>query len=304
MLSPYWNIRKSLDVEDDVVWYNGRILVPASLRSRALGVLHSAHQGITGMEDRAREIVYLPGITNDIARTQNSCRDCCRNAPQQATLPVTAPEVPSTPFEAIFADFFEESGYHYLVAGDRLSGWVEVYSSKVHSQKAGSASLIAHLRTLFTTFGIPLNLSSDGGSEFTATATSNFLSRWGVYHRVSAAYYPRSNGRAEVAVKKAKRLLKGCIGPGGTLNNDQFMTGMLQLRNTPDPDCKLSPAQVLFGRPLRDAFSFLNRCPKFQNLEIQPLWREAWAAKEEALRTRFAQSVEKLNLHTRQLPSL
>ena len=183
-------------------------------------------------------------------------------------MPVTAPEVPSTPFEAIFADFFEESGYHYLVAGDRLSGWVEVYSSKVHSQKAGSASLIAHLRTLFTTFGIPLNLSSDGGPEFVATATSNFLSRWGVYHRVSAAYYPRSNGRAEVAVKKAKRLLKGCIGPGGTLNNDQFMTGMLQLRNTPDPDCKLSPAQILFGRPLRDAFSFLNRCPKFQNPEI------------------------------------
>ena len=143
-LSPYWNIRKSLDVEDDVVWYNGRILVPASLRSRALGVLHSTHQGITGMEDRAREIVYWPGITNDIAHTRNSCRDCCRNAPQQATLPVTAPEVPSTPFEAIFADFFEESGYHYLL-------WL-------HSQKAGSASLIAHLRTLFTTFGIPLNL--------------------------------------------------------------------------------------------------------------------------------------------------
>ena len=159
--------------------------------------------------------------------------------------------------------------------------------------------MIAHLRTLFTSFGIPLNLSSDGDPKFFATATSNFLSRWGVYHRVSAAYYPRSNGRAEVAVKKAKRHLKECIGPGGTLNNDQFMTGMLQLRNTPDPDCKLSPAQVLFGRPLRDAFSFLNRCSKFQNPEIQPLWREAWAAKEEALRTRFAQSVEKLNLHTR-----
>ena len=140
------------------------------------------------MEERAREVVYWPGITNDIACTRDTCKECCRNAPQQAALPVSAPEVPGTPFEAIFADFFEESGYHYLVAGDRLSGWVEVYSSKVHSQKAGSASLIAHLRTLFTTFGILLNLSSDGGPEFVATATGNFLLRWGVHHRMSAEY--------------------------------------------------------------------------------------------------------------------
>ena len=79
---------------------------------------------------------------------------------------------------------------------------------------------------------------------------------------------------------------------------------MLQLRNTPDPECKLSPAQVLFGRPLRDAFSFLNRCPKFSNPEIQPIWHEAWSAKEDALRTRFAQSIETLNSHVRQLPQL
>ena len=115
---------------------------------------------------------------------------------------------------------------------------------------------------------------------------------------------PQSNGRAEVAVKKAKRLLKTCIGPNGSLNNDQFMMGMLQLRNTPDPDCKLSPAQILFGRPLRDAFSFVKRGPKFSNTAVHPIWRDAWAAKESALRTRFAKSVEKLNSNVRLLPQL
>ena len=76
---------------------------------------------------------------------------------------------------------------------------------------------------------------------------------------------------------------------------------MLQLRNTPDPACKLSPDQVLFGRPLRNAFSFLNRCPKFQNPEIQSTWCEAWAAKKDALLTSFVRAVEKLNSHARQL---
>ena len=79
---------------------------------------------------------------------------------------------------------------------------------------------------------------------------------------------------------------------------------MLQLRNTPDPDCKVSPAQILFGRPLRDAFSFTNRVVKFDNPAIHPVWREAWRAKETALRTRFAKSVETLNAHAHQLPKL
>ena len=304
-LAPYWNIRNSLVVSNgNVVWYNNRVVLPPSLRPRALEILHSAHQGVSGMEERARSIVYWPGITNDIQHMRDSCSICCKNAPSQAPLPAMYPDIPSTPFESIFADFFEASGYHFLVAGDRLSGWVEVYSSPAGSSKAGSTGLIAHLRTMFATFGVPLTMSSDGGPEFTATATEDFLIRWGVHHRQSAAYNPQSNGRAEVAVKKVKRLLKSCIDPRGSINNDHFLRGMLQLRNTPDPECKLSPAQVLFGHPLRDAFSFVNRCPKFENRAIRSIWHDAWASKEDALRTRFADSMEKLNAHTRQLSDL
>ena len=304
-IAPYWNIRRALTItEDDVLMYWDRVIIPLSLRTRVLTVLHSAHQTVSSMEGRARACVFWPGITADIQTTRDSCANCCRNAPSQPSLPAAAPEIPSTPFESVFADFFEASGHHYLVAGDRLSGWVEVYSSPSGSSRSGSAGLIAHMRTMFATFGVPVKLSSDGGPEFSATATTDFLSRWGVYHRESAAYNPKSNGRAEVAVKTAKRLLLSCIGPSGSLNNDKFLRGILQLRNTPDPECNLSPAQVLFGRPLRDAFSFINHCTKFENRAIHPVWHEAWAAKEDALRTRFAKSVEKINAHARPLANL
>jgi len=71
----------------------------------------------------------------------------------------------------VFAEFFEYSGRHYLAVGDRLSGWVEVFSSTPISNLAGAAGLIRHLRTLFSTFGVPEELSSDGGPEFTASRT-------------------------------------------------------------------------------------------------------------------------------------
>ena len=112
---------------------------------------------------------------------------------------------------------------------------------------------------------------------------------------MSSAYNPKSNGRAEVAVKKVKRFLIACIGPSGSLDSDKFLRGMLQLRNSPDKDCHLSPAQIIFGRPLRDAFSFVNRELKFQNPAVRSVWRDAWRLKEEALMHRFIRSVERKN---------
>ena len=66
----------------------------------------------------------------------------------------------------------------------------------------------------------------------------------------------------------------------------------------------VSPAQIVFGRPLRDALSFVNSLEKFSNPNIRPLWREAWTAKEDALRTWMTCSIESLAEHTRPLRPL
>ena len=107
-----------------------------------------------------------------------------------------------------------------------------------------------------------------------------------------------------MAVKTVKRLLRSNTGPSGTLNSDKFLRAILQLRNTPDATCHLSPAQVVFGRPLRDSFSFLNRLEKFSNRHIHPIWREAWKEKESALRTRYHKTAEALSSHCRPLSPL
>lgn len=303
-ISSIWHVKDSLYIQDGVILYQDRILVPATLRSRILQHLHAAHQGVSAMEQRARSIVFWPGMTSDIRAIRDTCMKCIKNAPSQAATPPIMSNTPSTPFESIFADFFDYGGRHYLVVGDRLSGWVEVYASTSGTHTSGAAGLITHLRTLFATFGVPEELSSDGGPEFKAGCTEQFLERWGVRHRVSSAYFPQSNGRAEVAVKKAKRLLLSNIGPTGSLDNDRFLRAMLQLRNTPDPDCNISPAQIIFGHPIRDELSFMNRLEKFSNLNVRPLWRQAWAAKEDALRTRMTRTNEVLSAHSRPLRPL
>ncbi len=94
------------------------------------------------------------------------------------------------------------------------------------------------------------------------------------------------------------------IGPTGSLDNDGLLRALLQVRNTPDPDCNISPAEVVFGRPIRDAFSFVSRQVKFNNPSIRSTWREAWALKEDNMRVRFLLSSEALDTHARPLMQL
>ena len=169
---------------------------------------------------------------------------------------------------------------------------------------AGAKGLIACLRSLFAAKGIPDILSSDGGTKFTAGETQAFLKTWGVTHRLSSAHYPQSNGRAKVAVKSVKRLLRDHCTPSGKLDTDAYMMGIMAHHNTPDLASGLSPAQVVYDRPLLDAFRFMSDINKFSDQRVQGLWREAWALKERANRHRFYSQREAKNAHARELVML
>ena len=133
-------------------------------------------------------------------------------------------------------------GHRYLIVIDRYSNWPVICQSVT-----GAKGLIDQLRISFTTFGVPEEMATDGGPEFTSGQTKQFLKDWGIHHRLNSVAFPHSNCRAEIGVKSMKRLITGNVGNSGDLNTDKFQRAVLAHRNTPDPLTKQSPAQIIFG---------------------------------------------------------
>lgn len=296
VLQPYWNMRSQLTSVDGVPVVGVRTVIPVSLREEILDNLHSAHQGVNGMKARARTSVYWPGIRQAIDRRRSQCETCNRISPSQPVAPLVSTPTPDYPFQQCVADFFHMGGHRYLVYADRYTSWFSIIQT---SSDSGGRVLITILRDLFSAYGVPEQLATDGGPPFTSHEVTSFLQRWGINTRLSSAYYPQSNGRAELAVKTAKRLLSDNIDHSGKLNTDKLVAALLQYRNTPIQDIGLSPAQLLFGRNLRDSLPLQK-----QQALIRPEWRLLADDREKALAKRNLRAQERYNKHAKELVEL
>ena len=222
-----------------------RLLIPKSMRREVLQHLHSSHQGQTRTLRPARQVVFWPGMTNDVRNVVRTCDACSRYLPSQQPEPILSEGTPSRPFESIAADLFQLAGFDFLTITDRFSGWL---SAGRCGHNATTSHVICLFKQWIMDYGAPSRLSTDGGPQFRSQAFADFCREWGIDQTISSPYYPQSNGASETAVRAAKHLVgKTCQ---GNLDCDAFREGMLELRNTPRGTGS-SPAQLVFGHMMR-----------------------------------------------------
>ena len=167
-----------------------------------------------------------------------NCFKCSQYQTAHAKEPMIITETPERPWSKIAADLFEYQGNSYLLCVDYYSKWIEV--DKLDDLT--SRNTISYLKSQFSRHGIPDQLITDNGSQFTSSEFNAFAKCYGFEHTTSSPHYPQANGEVERAVQTVKTLLKKGADP---------YQALLNYRNTPLERINLSPAQLLMGRRLK-----------------------------------------------------
>lgn len=84
----YWSIREHLTVDEDLIVYGCRLLIPSEMRQKMLAHLHESHQGSVRTKQRARLTLFWPGIDNDIENTILACKKCQDYLPSNTKEPM------------------------------------------------------------------------------------------------------------------------------------------------------------------------------------------------------------------------
>uniref|UniRef100_A0A1U7YP32 KRAB-A domain-containing protein 2-like n=1 Tax=Nicotiana sylvestris TaxID=4096 RepID=A0A1U7YP32_NICSY len=88
------------------------------------------------------------------------------------------------------------TGTSRVSAYDYVSKWVEAIALPTNDAKVVVNFIKKHI---FTHFGTPRVLISDGGTHFCNKLLNNVLAKYGVKHKVSTAYHPQASGQMEVS---------------------------------------------------------------------------------------------------------
>ena len=155
---PFWKVRSSFTVCDNLLLYNQCVVIPPSLRKEILQKIHEGHQGIDRCRARAKGSVWWPGITKQIAEMIRQCPECAQEA-QYRKEPLIKAALPDYPWQVVGTDLFKLKGIQYLLVVDCFSRYPEV--TKLTSTT--SATTISVLKSIFSRHGIPEVLRSDNG---------------------------------------------------------------------------------------------------------------------------------------------
>ena len=98
----------------------------------------------------------------------------------------------------------------------------------------------------------------------------------------------------DLAVKSGKRLLRDNVGPSGELGTDKFLRAMMQYRNTPNSETRLSPAQVVFGRQIKDFLPVLGH-----KYEPKQEWGLVQDARDRVMARRLERDGARLEMYTK-----
>ena len=210
------------------------------------------------------------GLQKDIGTWAKQCIPCQASKVHRHTKsPPMALPTPDSRFEHIHVDIVRplppsQGCTHLLTVVDRVTRWPEAIPLADITSAGCAKALISHW---IARFGVPLDIVSDRGSQFTSALWSSVAQSLGTQLHHTTAYHPQSNGLVERFHRHLKSALRARLsGPNWM---EQLPWVLLGIRTAPKDDLSCSSADLVYGAPLTvpgDFISNATQCTPFDLL--------------------------------------
>ncbi len=169
-------------------------------------------------------------------------------------------DVPHRRFDHIHVDLVgllpTSQGFTHLVTVvDRFFRWPEALPLTDTSVPSCAQALIFHW---IARFGVPLDITSDRGSQFTSHLWTSVAQLLGTHSHHTSAYHPQLNGLVEKFHRHLKSALRARLTGSNWIRELPWV--LLGIRTVPKEDLCCSSAESVYGTPLTILGDFIQPC--------------------------------------------
>ncbi len=173
----------------------------------------SGHPGINATIQLLKNRFWWPDMSTDTITFVNACTACnTSKSPRQLPAGLLQPlPIPQRPWSHIVIDFvtdlpISQSNTNLLTVIDRFSKACRLIPLPKLPTAFETAEILCN--NVFRFYGLPEDIVSDRGPQFTSRVWSSFFKKLNVNISLTSSYHPQSNGQTERLNQELTRFLR------------------------------------------------------------------------------------------------